>query len=48
MKKSNIVNINLTIPHISFLQRFNNIYRYIFIALDRIGVIIIEYICLKI
>lgn len=46
MKKSNIIYIKLIILYINFLLRFNNIYKYIFIALIRLEVIIIEYVCL--
>lgn len=44
MKKSNIVYVKLTMLHINFLLRFNNIYRCVPIALVKLRVMIIEYV----
>lgn len=46
MKKSNIVYVKQTMLYIDFLARFDNMYKYISIALVRLGVMIIDYVCL--
>lgn len=48
MKKFNILYINLKKSYINFLQKFNSMHKYLFNALVRLKITIIEQICLHI